>query len=59
MPHFADFMLEAQQRTTKLSVGVTLGGWQIPSLAEDSSQHQPRVGESQILVSGTEQNSKC
>lgn len=55
MPQHTDFMLEAQQRTTKLSAGVTLGGWQVPSLAGDSSQHQLGVGKGQILLSRTEQ----
>lgn len=52
MPLYADFMLQAQQRTTKLPVHVTLGGWQFSSLTVDSSQHQPRAGQSQISVSG-------
>ena len=38
-------MLKAQ-----LSTGVTLGAWKVPSLAGHSSQHQPGMGKSQILV---------
>lgn len=40
-------MLKAQ-----LSTGVTLGAWKFPSLARHSSQHQPGMGKSQILVAG-------